>query len=127
MFVVLFAMLDLGLAALRYNCLGAAAHHISREASIRGTLARSINPMWGPDPYTGNAAATDAIVQPLQGFVPTMQPELVDVSVSWPDGNNRPRDRVTAIVTFVHQPLLPGLLPWGNLSLRAESTTQIVN
>lgn len=127
LFVALFAMLDLGLAALRHNCLGAAAHRISREAAIHGSLGSHVNSAWGPTQYTGTAAASDAIVQPLEGLVPTMQPELVGVSVTWLDGNNRPRDRVSAELNFTHQPLIPGLLPWGNLSLRAESTTQIVN
>lgn len=127
LFVALFAMLDLGLAALRHNCLGAAAHRISREAATHGSLCSHVHSAFGPNQYSGTAAASDPLVQPLQGLLPTMQPELVSVSVTWPDGTNRPRDRVSAELTFTHQPLIPGLLPWGNLSLRAESTTQIVN
>jgi hypothetical protein len=51
----------------------------------------------------------------------------VSVRVSWPDGDNSPRDRVEVELTYQHEPLIPALFAWGTLDLRSATTMQIVN
>lgn len=124
---ILMSLLDLGLCAFRFNALGSAAHRVARGLSIRGTLAPvGITPL-GPDPYAGTAADSSDIVASLNGLVPTMDPIDVQVIATWPDGENRPRDRVEVQVQYVHQPISPVLLPWGPLTLTAESAARIIN
>src|SRR5262245_3383599 len=54
--VVLFALLDLGLAAMRYNALAESARRIAREAILHGSRTPSTLGTWGPTAFAGTAA-----------------------------------------------------------------------
>jgi hypothetical protein len=125
--IVLFAMLDLGLAAVRYNALAEASRRIAREAILHGSLAPDTSGTWGPEEYSGTASDSSDLVAPVHGRVPTMEDSQVTVRVTWLDNDNSPRDRVEVEMTYEHVPLVPGLLPWGSLDLRAVATMHIVN
>jgi Flp pilus assembly protein TadG len=127
MLLLLFAMLDLGLATTRFNTLAEAARRIARAAVIHGSDAPAGVGEWGPNEFVGTAADDSSIVAPTKRILPTLQDGAVNIRVSWPDGNNRPRDRVHVEVGYVHEPLIPGLAPWGSLELHAFSTMRIVN
>jgi TadE-like protein len=127
MFVMLFALLDLGMAAMQYNTLAEAARRIAREAILHGSLAPAAVGTWGPNEYVGTAADNSAIVLPIHGILPTMQDDLVQVRLTWPDSDNTPRDRVQVDVSYTHTPLVPGLAVWGQLDLRSTATMHIVN
>jgi TadE-like protein len=127
MFIVLFALLDLGLAATRYNALAEAARKIGREAILHGSLAPPTNGTWGPGEYTGTVADSSPIVAAAHDMVPTMNPNDVSVQVTWPDNDNSPRDRVQVEVSYQHHPLIPGFCPWGTLNLHSAATMHIVN
>ncbi|WP_153555354.1 TadE/TadG family type IV pilus assembly protein [Roseimaritima sediminicola] len=124
---ILLAMMDLGLVALRSNALSDAARRTAREVMLRGTLANDGPACWGPQPITTTAAADSEVLRALPPTLPTMAPDQVDVSVHWPDDGNQPGDRVRVELRFVHQPLVPGLLPWGPLDLHASTVMSIVN
>jgi hypothetical protein len=125
--LVLFALLDLGLAAARYNALAEAARRIARETIIHGSLAPESIGAWGPDEFVGTAAAGSDIVIPARDILLAMPHHLVNVHVAWPDGDNSPRDRVEVEVTYRHEPLIPALFVWGPIDLRSVATMRIVN
>src|SRR5689334_1070755 len=109
MLLALFAILDLGLAATRYNALAEAARQIARQAILHGSLAPDEVGSWGPAQFVGTAADSSNIVQATHGRLPTMLENLVSVQVTWPDHDNSPRDRVQVRVSYQHRPLVPGL------------------
>jgi TadE-like protein len=125
--LVLFAMLDLGIAAARYNALAEASRRIAREAIIRGSLAPASSETWGPEEFTGTAADSSEIVAPAEKVLLAMPPHLVQVRVSWPDGDNSPRDRVEVELSYRHEPLIPALFVWGPIELRSTASMHIVN
>jgi TadE-like protein len=127
MFFVLFALLDLGIGAVRYDALAEASRRIAREAVIHGSLAPDSAGTWGPDEYVGTAADGSEFVSSIQNLLPTMQSEAVNVHITWPDGDNSPRDRVQVELTYNHQPIIPGISFWGPLDLRSVATMHVVN
>ena len=127
LFFVLFALLDLGIAATRYNALAEIARRIAREAVLHGSLAPDSSGTWGPDEYSGSLADGSAIVAPAANMVPTMDGSDVSVRVRWVDGDNSPRDRIQVDVAYQHEPLIPGICPWGPLSLSSTATMHVVN
>ena len=62
-----------------------------------------------------------------RNMIPTMKDSDVKVQVSWPDNDNSPRDRVQVEVSYEHDPMIPGVCPWGKLDLRSVATMHIVN
>jgi hypothetical protein len=127
LFVTLFAMLDLGIAAARYNALAEAARRIAREAVIHGSLAPPESTKWGPDEYVGTGDDNSDIAKAARPVFLAMPSHKVSIHVTWPDANNSPHDRVRVEVSFRHEPLLPQLFVWGPVDLRAVSTMCIVN
>jgi hypothetical protein len=124
---VLFAMLDLGLATIRYNALAAAARCIAREAILHGSLAPAATGSWGVNEFIGTAADGAPMTKPLSRILPTMEADEVGVRVAWPDGANSPRSRVQVELMYQHDSVAPGLALWGPIDLRAETTMHIVN
>lgn len=127
LFFILFAMLDLGIAATRYNILAELSRRVAREAILHGSQAPDTSGVWGPDEFSSTVADSSDIVATAQGATPTMKESQVSVRVTWPDGDNSPRDRVQVEVAYQHRTLIPGLLPWGPLDLRSVATMHIVN
>ncbi len=127
LFVVLFAFLDLGLVATRYNALAEVSRRIAREAALHGSLRAETSTGWGPQPFVGTLADESELVAAAWGCVPTVQDADVTVRITWPDNSNTPRDRVHVEVGYRHEPLIPLICPWGPLDLRAKATMRIVN
>jgi Flp pilus assembly protein TadG len=127
MLLVLFAMLDLSIAVVRYNALAEASRRIARAATIRGSLAPAVTGSVGPAEFDGSASVDSELVAPARDFLTTMDPALVAVKVSWPDGENSPRRRVRVEMAFQHVPLIPALFAWGPIDLHANTTMRIVN
>jgi hypothetical protein len=123
----LFAMLDLGLAAVRYNALAEASRRIAREAILHGSLAPESAGAWGPNEFAGTAADGSVLVDSVRDMLPTMTPSDVQVRVIWPDGDNSPRDPVQVELNYVHEPIVPTITLWGPLNLRSVATMHIVN
>lgn len=124
---MLFAFLDLGLAAIRQNALSDASRRIARQAIIHGALNPNNATQWGPEPFVGTAATDSPVVAAVKVAFPTMSIEDVEVHVSWPDGGNLPGDHVSVTVAYRHEVLVPGMLFWGTLDLASHTSMQIVN
>jgi Flp pilus assembly protein TadG len=123
--LLLAAIVDLGLATLRYNALGHACRLIAREASFQG--ADSIATSLGPATLNGNAGDGSVVAELVADLLPTMPPANVAYAVEWLSGDNRPGGRVRVVMQFTHQPLAPGLASWGVIPITATSTVTIVN
>lgn len=124
---LLMAMLDLGLAVIQSNSLAESAQRICRRATIHGAESPPSAGVWGPGPFHSTAADTSPMLTGSRHSLPTISAEEVVVAITWLDGQNRPRDRVEVELTFLHQPLVPNLMPWGAIKLSAKSTMPIVN
>lgn len=126
--LVLFVILDLGLASLRYNTLAEAARRLARAAVMRGDETPSeIGSDWGPEPIIATAAdAIDPAVT-IHPLLPTMHPDGVSIRMTWPDGDNKSGNRVRVELKYEHEPLVPGFTPWGAIELESTSQMRIVN
>ena len=126
--LALFAILDLGLATLRYNTLAEAARRLARAATMRGEeTPTEIGSNWGPAPIIATAAdAIDPAVT-IRPLLPTMDPADVSIRMTWPDLRNNSRSRVRVELKYQHQPLVPGFNPWGAIQLESSSQMRIIN
>src|SRR5262245_48739361 len=124
---VLFSLLDLGLAAIRYNSLADGSRRVARAAIIHGSLAPDTTGHWGPAQFVGAAADSSPMLASLSNFLPTMNPEDVNVQITWLDGGNDPRDRVQVQLNYEHETLVPFLAGWGPIDLHSATTMRIVN
>lgn len=124
---ILFAMLDLGLAAVQSNSLSEAAQQICRRVSLHGAETAVENPVWGPDDFQAAMSSPSPMVVDARYALVTMPVEEVDVAIRWPDGDNQPRNQIAVELSYVHQPIVPGIMPWGALELSANSLMTIVN
>jgi hypothetical protein len=124
----LFVILDLGLASLRYNALAEAARRLARAAVTRGDDTPSeIGSDWGPEIIVATAADSIDPALTIHPLLPTMKPEDVSIRMTWPDTTNNSRSRVRVELKYQHQPLIPGLTPWGPINLESSSQMRIVN
>jgi hypothetical protein len=126
-FLLLFGMLDLGIATLRYNSLAHASRRIARTCSLHGTMADDEIGSWGPAPYEGTAADDNLMVASAADLLPTMSKEDVVVRILWLDNDNSSRDRILVEMEFVHKSILASLLPWDDLQLRAGTEMRVIN
>lgn len=120
--VVLFTMLDLALAVARYNCLSDCARRVARAVIVRGEM--SSVPL-GPIEWNGTASDSYPPSQAISGMLTTMRAEDVAMRVTWPDGENKPGQRVHIDLSYQHVPVLGAIFsPW---ELTASSTMVIVH
>jgi hypothetical protein len=124
---VLYSLLDLGLAAIRYNTLAEGARRIARQAIIHGRLSPQPSDEWGPEEFAGTADDDSPQTVPLEGMLPTMQPGDVEVEIVWLDGDNSPRDRVRVELRYRHRAIVPLLAGRQGIDLRSTTTMNIVN
>jgi hypothetical protein len=123
--ILVFGILDLGIATYRYNLLAEAARRLSREAIVRGNDATPEILPWGPVPVTTTASddsPTANFVRPLLAGFDLSQ---VTIEMEWLDGGNESDDRVRVKLGYLHDPA--AFLPLENIHLRAVSTMHIVH
>ena len=126
--LALFAILDLGLASLRYNTLAEAARRLARAAVMRGEETPSeIGSDWGPAEIIATAADSIDPAVTIHPLLPTMDPADVSIRMTWPDATNNSGSRVRVELKYQHQPLVPGFNPWGSIQLESSSQMRIVN
>lgn len=126
--LALFAILDLGLASLRYNTLAEAARRLARAAVMRGDeTPTEIGNDWGPGPIIATAADSIDPALTIHALLPTMDPGDVSIQMTWPDGTNNSGSRIRVQLKYEHQPLVPGFNPWGAIQLESSSQMRIVN
>jgi len=122
---LLFSMLDLALATIRFNVLAEGSRRIARQAILHGSLVSSQTESWGPAPFNGTADDDSQLCTPLQGMLPTMDYQLVLVRVEWLDGDNSPGDRILVETSYPHRTIIPFWMK--DLTIRSSTTMHIVN
>ncbi len=122
--VLLFGLLDLGLAVLRYNSLSECARRAARQAIVLGE--RSAAPL-GPAEWSGGVDSPHPLTDAVRPLLLTMRPQSVRLRAAWPDGDDRVGDRVYVELRFDHRPLLPRLFGVGPWELAATSTMWIAH
>ena len=127
LFVLIFGSLELSLATFRANVLSEGARRLARDACIRGAMAPSEVPTWGPEEYTGNAADDHEIARVVRRVLPTIDPEDVQISVAWPDGDNRPQSRVRVQLAYRHEWITGLGVTSSGIDLSAQSVLTIIN
>lgn len=127
LFVLVFGMLDLGLAVCRYNTLSCAARALARVAIIRGAKAAPEWPAWGPSSYAGSGNSASEMATVLAPYLCTLSPADVAVQITWPDAGNQVGNRVSVQLNYAYHPLTPFIGYGGPLSLSATSTMKIVH
>ncbi|MEX0717822.1 MAG: TadE family protein [Planctomycetaceae bacterium] len=125
--LVLFAMLELGLVAMKHNSLAEAARTVAREAVVRGEKAPPRRAAWGPAEYEGTAADASEIAETLRSILVAMPHDEVDLHVEWPDGENTLGKRVRVTVAHRHASVLPFLFGNGEYALSATSMMRIAH
>ena len=123
--LLLFVLLDLGLAVCRYNVLSATARNLARAAIVRGADAAPQQSGWGPSSYSGTAADSSDMATVASSWLATMSPGDVSMQVTWPDGDNQPNHRVSVVLSYNHQFLTSFLGLGTELPLQAQSTMLI--
>jgi len=106
---IVLGTLDLGLALLRKNVVTEGARRVAREAIVHGSLAPPEDTAWGPTTYAGWAGDTTEIAAAIQPVLVTIEPHKTSIQVDWPDGGNRPGQRVRVTVGYQHDSLFPFL------------------
>lgn len=126
--LALLVILDLGLASFRYNTLAEAARRLARAAILHGDdTTPEIGIAWGPTEIVATGADAIDPALTIHPLLPTMKPAEVSIRMTWPDADNGSQSRVRVQLNYKHQPLVPGLTPWGALELESSSQMRIVN
>lgn len=123
--ILLFGLLDLGLAVLNANDLADAAQQVSRSAVVRGSDSSPYFTAWGPASYGGTAASGDDIAAQVANVVTLMPRSKVNILVEWLDGDNDEGDRVRTTLTYTHPLIVPKLFGFSSCQLTAVSTMRI--
>lgn len=123
--LILLGSVDLALVVLRDNTLADAARQLARTAIVRGELADPVATPWGPEAYTGTADEDTEYAAAIRQMLVTLDPEAVQIRLSWPDGTNAYGDRVEATVSTEHRPLLSSLFGAEPYRIAATSTMTI--
>jgi Flp pilus assembly protein TadG len=124
-FVILFGMLDLGLAVLDYNTLTEASRRLCRQAIVHGQMAAPQMTSWGPSSVSGSAADGTAYAQALSPELATFNLSDVQFTIDWPDGTNAVDSRVQVIVAYKYQPMMPFIFGTTAIALQAATTMHV--
>lgn len=125
--LVLFGMLDLGLAVLHHNTVSEAARRLAREAVVHGELAGAEGEAWGPGSVSMTADADSPIAEAVRPILTVIDPQDVSLSLSWPDAGNAAGQRVSATVSYQHQMMFPFVANGGLLDLQSVSTMRVAH
>ncbi len=127
---LIFGMLDLGIAVLRFNTLSEAARQGAREAIIHGKLAPAgwQGGSWGPATIdvlasTTGIPAVDAVRPLLVGF----NLDETRIKVEWPNGVNDLQQPVRVTVSSSYHPMMTFIFGNQSFALSASSTMPIAH
>ena len=120
-------ILDLGVGVFRYHILSQSARTAARRAIVHGSQANVLG-IWGPTAINSAANASGIPV------IDAISPQLVgcdlsstNVTVEWPDGDNKVGRRVKVTITSPYQPTLAFILPGGQITLTARTCMLIAH
>lgn len=100
---------------------------VARTVIVHGANANNAQGRWGvavleltaADNHLAAAAAREALM--------TIQPADVKLTITWPDADNEPDDRVHVTAAYTHTPLVPIPGWYSQLHLSSESTMRIAH
>jgi Flp pilus assembly protein TadG len=122
--------IDLAVGVFRQHVLTHAARQGVRQAIVHGELAPSSwkGGKWGPTTY-GPVAANDSNpkAQAIAPYLAGMDPANVQVTMTWPDGNNEVESRVTVTLTTTWTPVMGFVFGSRTVTLSASSTMRIAH
>ena len=125
LFLLVLAMLDLGILVFRQHVLSAAARHLSREASVHGSRATILG-VWGPNKVGPVAAShTGPVPSAVRPELFGLNPTEVTVTAEWPDGTNEAGSRVRVTLATEYRPVLASVFGTTPRRLTATSTVPI--
>ncbi len=125
--VVLFGMLDVGMAVLRQNTLSEGVRRLARAAIVHGSIARDTSTAWGPATLSGLASDGSGPAATIQPILIAMDASRVTFMLEWLDGDTQPDHRVRATLTYEHVPMVPLILGTAPINLSASSTMRIAH
>jgi len=125
--VILYGMLDLGLAVLQQNTLSEEARRLARAAIVHGSKASPKSTTWGPGTISGSASGSSEAAGVVSPVLIAMDPSSVQFTLEWLDGDNQPDQRVRATLTYKHVPMIPFILGTAPLNLSATSTMRVAH
>ena len=123
--VIVFGILDLGLAVLHYNTISEGARRVARAAIVHGSEAEPETSTWGPAAFDGTAADQSQVAAAIQPVLIALDPAQVRIQVEWPAGDNQPDDPLRVTVTTTYRPILPLVVGRDSIELRAVSVMRI--
>jgi hypothetical protein len=125
LFLLVLAVLDLGILVFRQHVLSAAARHLSREASVHGSRATLLGP-WGPTSIGPVAAShTGPVPSAVRPELFGLNPAQVTVTAEWPDGTNEAGARVRITLATDYRPVMASVFGTAPRRLTAASTVPI--
>jgi hypothetical protein len=125
--LIVFGILDVGIAVLRYNSLSGAARRLARTALVHGAMAEPQHTIWGPDEYSAAASDNSEIAAAVRPLLIAASPDDVSIHVEWIDGGNEPDQRVRVTLRHVHAHFVPSMLGGSPVPLEAVSTMRIAH
>ena len=128
LFVTLvFGMLDLGLVVFRYQMLSFAARRGVREAIVHGEYAERVG-SWGPAAISGTLDSLNpAIRDKLEPHLVGMDPQDIDVQITWLDGTNDFKKRIQVTLTTDYTPITTFIFGSPSFDVHASSTMPIAH
>lgn len=125
--VLVFGMLELGIAVFRYHVVSQGARQGARQAIVRGELAPPELSEWGPAEYGPQfGSADDEIAVAIRPYLTGLDLDRTTIQLSWPDGNTRIGSRVRVTVNTTHEPFVTFLFTTG-WTLTGDSTMRIAH
>src|SRR5579872_4566832 len=85
--VILYGMLDLGLAVLQQNTLSEEARRLARAAIVHGSKASPKSTTWGPGTISGSASGSSEAAGVVSPVLIAMDPSSVQFTLEWLDGD----------------------------------------
>jgi Flp pilus assembly protein TadG len=128
--MLIFGVLDLGLAVFRHQMLSFTARRAVRQAIVHGEYADKLG-KWGPETVGGTDVPVNELDHPIRDLLIAsltgLDPAEVHVQIEWPAGNNKYRSPVRVWLGTTYTPMTTFILPNLSLPLSASSTMPIAH
>lgn len=125
----LVSMIDFSIASFRAQLLSHVANRVGREAIIHGPGVKSSyrGGQWGPGTYTTTLAGSDPVAQIAQTVSAGLPRDDVEITLTWPAGNNHVGSPVVVTVEMPWTPSLMRPLSLSVVTLHAISRQYIAH
>ena len=120
---VIVGCIDFSVATMRTEALNHIAHRVARVAIIHGKYAPSTynGGSWGPTSVSTTMSGANAIATTANKYSCGLKPSAVNITVTWPAGNNNPGSAVVVETSTTWSPVFLGKLGYSLVTLRGKS------